>query len=269
MDALTVGNDATFRMVIFVWLFLVLAITERLFPMRRNNLWLGRWFSNLSLSALNTLCLRVLSPWSATLFAFFIIEEEVSLFTIYQLPTWLSVACFILIFDITIYFQHRLFHAVRPLWIFHRVHHTDVEYDLTTGIRFHPVSILISMLIKLLLVLLIGPLPSAVLAAEVLLNATSMFNHSNIKLAPELEKRLRYVIVTPDMHRIHHSTLRSEHGANFGFNFPWWDRLFGTYLESAAEPQTKMKVGIDGFGAPWSIRLDRLLLQPMEKGEES
>ena len=121
------------------------------------------------------------------------------------------------------------------------------------------------MLALLLLVLLLGPLPVAVLIAEVLLNGTSMFNHSNIRLPQRLEKALRYVIVTPDMHRIHHSSLASEHGANFGFNFPWWDRLFGSYLESAAVPQSKMKIGIDGFGVDWSIRLDRLLLQPMRQ----
>ena len=119
--------------------------------------------------------------------------------------------------------------------------------------------------IKFLLVLSLAPLPVAVLIAEVLLNGTSMFNHSNIRLPPRLEKTLRYIIVTPDMHRIHHSTLASEHGANYGFNFPWWDRLFGTYLESAKESQSKMRIGIDGFGVDWSIRLDRMLLQPLRE----
>ena len=268
MNAIPVGDEATVRLTIFVMLFLALAITEKIFPKRRNELWLKRWFNNLSLSALNTLCLRFLTPWSATLFALFVIDKQVSVLEIYDWPIWLSVVSFVLIFDVTIYFQHRLFHLIRPLWIFHRVHHTDVEYDVTTGTRFHPVSIIISMAIKLLLVLLLGPLPVAVLIAEVLLNGTSMFNHSNIRLPQRLEKALRYVIVTPDMHRIHHSSLASEHGANFGFNFPWWDRLFGSYLESATEPQSKMKIGIDGFGVDWSIRLDRLLLQPMQEREK-
>ena len=267
MNVITAGDEATLRLSIFLTLFLVLAIAERLFPRRHNELWLKRWISNLSLSALNTLCLRFLTPWSATLFAFFVIDERASLFGIYRLPTWLSIVSFVLIFDMAIYFQHRLFHALGPLWIFHRVHHTDVEYDVTTGTRFHPVSILVSMIIKLLLVLLLAPLPIAVMIAEVLLNGTSMFNHSNIRLPHRIEKALRYVIVTPDMHRIHHSKLTGEHGSNFGFNFPWWDRLFGSYLESAKEPQTEMRIGINGFGVDSSIRLDRLLLQPIQKGE--
>jgi len=268
MNAITVGDEATVRLAIFLTLFLAFAVLERIYPKRRNHLWATRWLNNLSLSALNTLYLRFLTPWSGTLFALLIMQNESSIIGVSNLPMPLSVLFFVLVFDLTIYFQHRLFHYIKPLWVFHRVHHTDVEYDVTTGTRFHPVSILISMAIKMILIFVIGPLPIAVLIAEVLLNATSMFNHSNIRLPQSLEKVLRYVIVTPDMHRIHHSVAEREHGANFGFNFPWWDRLFGSYLESASEPQTEMQIGISGFDEDKSIRLDRLLAQPFQTQQE-
>lgn len=269
MNTFSLGDETTVRLAIFLLIFVALAIMERISPCRRNGLWLHRWVNNLSLSAINTLCLRLLTPWSATMFAVLIVDEKASVVAMHEWRLWSSVVAFVLVFDLTIYAQHRLFHIIGPLWLFHRVHHTDVEYDVTTGMRFHPVSIMISMAIKLLLVLLLGPLPVAVLIAEILLNATSMFNHSNIRLAPGLEKALRYVIVTPDMHRIHHSTLPGEHGANFGFNFPWWDRFFGTYLETASVAQAEMPIGIDGYGVDWSVRLDRLLWQPMRRGEGS
>ncbi len=267
MNVISLGDETTVRLAMFLLVFLALAITERIWPCRQHGLWVHRWLNNLSLSVINTLCLRLLTPWSATMFALLIVDERASVVAMHEWPFWASVIAFVLLFDLTIYMQHRLFHIIGPLWHFHRVHHTDLEYDVTTGMRFHPISIMISMAIKLLLVLLLGPLPVAVLIAEVLLNATSMFNHSNIRLPPRLEKALRYVIVTPDMHRIHHSTLTGEHGANFGFNFPWWDRLFGSYLENPSVSHADMSIGIDGYGVDWSVRLDRLLWQPMRRDD--
>jgi len=145
------------------------------------------------------------------------------------------------------------------------MHHTDVDYDVSTGNRFHPLSILLSSLIKIGLILAMGPLPAAVIIAEVLLNATSMFNHSNVKIADKLDKVLRYFIVTPDMHRVHHSTNLKEHNSNFGFNFPWWDKLFGTYTEQPILGHEKMEIGIAGFRNQNSVGLGCMLLQPLQK----
>ena len=172
---------------------------------------------------------------------------------------------FVLLFDLTIYFQHRLFHIVPVFWRLHRMHHTDVDYDVTTGNRFHPVSILLSSVIKLGLVVCLGPLPIAIVLAEILLNATSMFNHSNISIPVAADKVLRNIIVTPDMHRIHHSVDQLEHNRNFGFNFPWWDRLFGTYQQRPKLGQQEMEIGIAGFRDPESAGLLGLLLQPLKK----
>lgn len=267
MNVIAVGDEAAVRLAIFLGLFSIFAFLERLYPKRPTGLWRERWLNNLSLSAINTLCLRFLAPWSGTVFALLVMERAVSPLAIHAWPLSISVLVFVVAFDLTIYFQHRLFHAFNPLWVFHRVHHTDVEYDVTTGNRFHPVSILVSMVIKLALVMALGPVPVAVLVAEVLLNATSMFNHSNIRLPVRLERGLRYVIVTPDMHRIHHSIAEAEQGANFGFNFSCWDRLFGTYREQAESPQHTMLIGIIGFDRDWSVRLDKLLLQPFRSRE--
>ena len=150
--------------------------------------------------------------------------------------------------QLTIYWQHRLFHRFKFLWRLHRMHHTDIDYDVSTGIRFHPLSILISTLIKFCLIILIGPPAIAVLISEVLLNATSMFNHSNVKLSKRFDATLRYFLVTPDMHRVHHSTIGAEHNKNFGFNFPiWWDRLFGSYLAQPSLEQEEMSIGRRGL----------------------
>ena len=192
-------------------------------------------------------------------------ERGWGLFNLLSVSPWLSVAIFLLAFDLTIYFQHRLFHVIPIVWRLHRMHHTDVDYDVSTGNRFHPISIVLSSLIKLALILLLGPLPVAVLIAELLLNATSMFNHSNLKLSAALDKALRYFIVTPDMHRVHHSVNANEHNRNFGFNFPWWDRLFGTYQNQPELKHDKMEIGIAGFRDQNSIELHQLFTQPLKK----
>lgn len=263
MNALIVDEEALIRLTVFLVLFLTLAFAERIFPRRH---WTQsmplRWLNNLSLSAFNSLCLRLLAPFSGTALAMLVQEKGWSVLNLSALPLLPSVLVFVLVFDCVIYFQHRFFHWLKPLWVFHRVHHTDLDYDVTTGSRFHPVSIIISMMIKLALVLLLGAEPIAILVAEVLLNATSMFNHSNLHIPAKVDRVLRLFIVTPDMHRVHHSVVEHEHSCNFGFNFPWWDRLFGTYLDQAELGHDALEIGIDGFDAARSIRLDRLLLQP-------
>jgi sterol desaturase/sphingolipid hydroxylase (fatty acid hydroxylase superfamily) len=183
------------------------------------------------------------------------------------LPAWAGVALAIVALDLAIYLQHVLFHAVPALWRLHRVHHADLEIDVTTGARFHPVEILLSMGIKLGVVAALGAPAAAVLMFEVLLNATSMFNHSNVRMASRLDRALRWAVVTPDMHRVHHSVVARETNSNFGFNLPWWDRLFGTYRDQPAAGHEAMTIGIEQFRDPAEQRLDRMLTQPFRDGD--
>ena len=182
------------------------------------------------------------------------------LFNILPLPAWLAIPAAVLLLDLTIYGQHVAFHAVPLLWRLHRMHHADLEFDVTTGLRFHPGEILLSMAIKFAAVAVLGAPPLAVLIFEILLNATSLFNHGNVRLPLGLDRILRLIVVTPDMHRVHHSIDRRETDSNFGFNVPWWDRLFGTYRAQPALGHERMTIGIDKFRDPRELRLDRMLV---------
>jgi sterol desaturase/sphingolipid hydroxylase (fatty acid hydroxylase superfamily) len=184
------------------------------------------------------------------------------LFHLLDTPLWLSLVVSVAALDFAIYLQHRLFHAVPLLWRLHRMHHADLEIDVTTGARFHPIEILLSMIIKLGVVIALGAPAAAVLMFEVLLNATSMFNHGNVRLPLAADRLLRWVVVTPDMHRVHHSILPRETNSNFGFNLPWWDRLLGTYRPQPEAGHDGMTIGLDIFRDVRELRLDRLLLQP-------
>ena len=188
------------------------------------------------------------------------------LFNVIALPAWIGVVVSVIVLDLAIYLQHVLFHAVPALWRLHRMHHADLEFDVTTGLRFHPIEILLSMLIKLAVVAALGAPAVAVLIFEVLLNATSMFNHGNVRIPQALDRVLRWFVVTPDMHRVHHSILSRETNSNFGFNLPWWDRLFGTYRAQPAAGHDAMTIGIEQFRDPRELGLDRMLLQPF-RGE--
>src|SRR6266513_2836287 len=174
----------------------------------------------------------------------------------------MAVIVAVIVLDLAIYFQHVLFHAVPVLWRLHRMHHADLEFDVTTGVRFHPVEILLSMVIKLGVVLALGAPALAVLIFEVLLNATSMFNHGNVLLPQPIDRVLRTIVVTPEIHRVHHSIEPPETNSNFGFNLPWWDRLFGTYRAQPAAGHDAMTIGIEQFRDARELRLDRMLLQP-------
>ena len=179
----------------------------------------------------------------------------------------MAVPLAILALDLAIYLQHVLFHAVPALWRLHRMHHADQDIDVTTGVRFHPIEILLSMGIKLGVVAALGTPAVAVLAFEILLNATSMFNHSNVRMPLWLDRALRWIVVTPDMHRVHHSIVVRETNSNFGFNLPWWDRLFGTYRDQPEAGHDAMTIGIQQFREPGEQRLDRMLTQPFREGE--
>ena len=265
MNAYIADSESALRLGVFVSFFIVLAVLELIIPRRRLRYSkMQRWASNIGLSVFNTIFLRLLIPIAGMGAALFAAERNWGLFNQVELPIWLSTIVFLVFFDMTIYWQHRLYHMVPVLWRFHRMHHTDMDYDFTTGSRFHPVSILISSLIKVGLILLTGPPAVAVILAEVILNATSMFNHSNIKLPDWLEPRLRKVIVTPAMHRIHHSVERSEHDKNFGFNLSCWDRIFSSYLDRAEKEQTEIDIGIKGFQDKKSLNMITLLFQPFD-----
>ena len=181
-----------------------------------------------------------------------------------SVPAVLAFVVGVLLLDLVIYFQHVMFHAVPALWRLHRVHHADLDFDVTTGTRFHPFEILISTAIKCAAVAAIGVSPAAVLVFEVLLNATAMFNHANASLPRPLESVVRWLVVTPDMHRVHHSVLYDESSSNFGFNLPWWDRIFGTYRAEPRLGHDALTIGVDAFRTQDDLSLDQLLIQPFQ-----
>jgi len=255
------------RLGIFAAVFVAMAVWELLTPRRPQAIgrnW--RWPNNLGVLAVDALLVRVLLPITAVGLALVAEAHGFGLFNIIALPTWASIVLSVILLDLAIYLQHVLFHAVPALWRLHRMHHADLEFDVTTGLRFHPIEILLSTGIKLAVVATFGTPAAAVLMFEVLLNATSMFNHSNIRVAPEIDRVLRWFVVTPDMHRVHHSILRRETNSNFGFNLPWWDRLLGTYRAQPAAGHDAMTIGIEQFRDARELGLDRMLLQPF-RGE--
>jgi len=205
---------------------------------------------------------RIAAPAGATGFALLAESRGWGLFNQISLPGWFEVLAGFLLLDLGIYLQHRIFHYVPVLWRFHRMHHADLDVDVTTGVRFHPIEILLSLGIKFVVVVGLGASALAVFIFEIVLNATSMFNHSNVKMAPVVDRVLRWLVVTPDMHRVHHSVIRTETDSNFGFNFPWWDRLYKTYRPQPEAGHEAMKLGIDQFPDPKDLRLDRMLIQP-------
>jgi sterol desaturase/sphingolipid hydroxylase (fatty acid hydroxylase superfamily) len=214
---------------------------------------------------IDTVMTRIIAPTGAVGFALFAEAHDLGLFNVVALPVWLELVLALLTLDLAIYLQHRLFHYAPVLWRLHRMHHADLEVDVTTGARFHPVEILLSLGIKFVVIVPLGIPPLAVLLFEIGLNATSMFNHSNVRVSPVIERVLRCLVVTPDMHRVHHSVVRRETDSNFGFNFPWWDRLFGTYRAQPEAGHDDMTIGIEQFREPTELRLDRMLTQPFRK----
>ena len=221
-----------------------------------------RWPANLGLVALDTLLVRLLFPVAAVGTAIFAEDRGWGLFNILGLPAWLEIAAAVILLDLLISGQHVRFHSAPALWRFHRVHHADLEFDVTTGLRFHPVEIVLSMMIKITAVVLLGAAALAVLIFEVLLNATAMWTHSNIRLPLGLDRVVRRLIVTPDMHRTHHSIIPRETHSNFGFNLACWDRLFGTYRAQPQAGHDGMTLGLPRFRDPRELALHRLLLQP-------
>jgi sterol desaturase/sphingolipid hydroxylase (fatty acid hydroxylase superfamily) len=252
------------RLVIFVSVLAGMAVWEVAAPRRRREIpRLIRWTNNLGVVVIDTMLVRVTFPIVAVALALMAQDHGWGLLNVLQVPLWLAIPASVLVLDLVIYLQHVMFHAVPVFWRLHRMHHADLEFDVTTGLRFHPIEILLSMAIKLIVIAAIGPPAVAVLIFEVILNATAMFNHSNVLLAPGLDKVLRLFVVTPDMHRVHHSIHPSETNSNFGFNLPWWDRLLGTYRDQPRDGHDDMTIGIEQFRDRRDLWLDRMLIQPL------
>jgi len=243
-----ITNEIPIRIGFFIGIFAVMALWEMLSPRRRLLTSKAiRWANNLGLVFLNSVLLRLVFPAAAVGMAAFAADQGRGLFNTGDTPLWAAVLASVLILDFFIWLQHVMVHAVPMLWRLHRVHHADLDFDVTTGARFHPLEILLSMLIKLAVILLLGPPVVAVVLFEVLLNATAMFNHSNVRLPEKMDRLLRLIVVTPDMHRVHHSVEDDETNSNFGFSLPWWDRLFGTYRAQPRAGHEGMTIGIRTF----------------------
>ncbi|MFO0966406.1 MAG: sterol desaturase family protein [Gemmataceae bacterium] len=264
MAAPFLQSEPLIRLGCFAGVFVLLAAAEWIVPRRRAVAHTGwRWTNNLALVLLNTILVRLIVPLGAVAVAVLAEEREWGLFPHLNLSASLGVLLGILALDLAIYLQHVLFHAVPLLWRLHRVHHADLDIDVTTGLRFHTIEILLSLGIKLAVVAALGPPALAVLIFEVLLNATSMFNHANMRLPGLLDRLLRLLLVTPDMHRVHHSWLKDETNSNFGFNLPWWDFLFGTYRPQPSAGHERMTIGIPEFRDERQVdRLPGMLLLP-------
>jgi sterol desaturase/sphingolipid hydroxylase (fatty acid hydroxylase superfamily) len=259
-----IEHETTIRLSAFFGVLAVLAAAEALWPRRAASVPRGsRWFNNLAIVALDSLLLRLLFPVLAVGWALEVEARGWGLLNRVNGPAWLEGALAVLLLDLAIYWQHRVFHRVPAFWRLHRMHHSDLDFDASTGVRFHPLEILLSMLIKLAVVAVLGAAAVAVLVFEVLLNASSLFEHANLRIPASVDRRLRWLLVTPDMHRVHHSIHGDEYNRNFGFNFPWWDRLFGSYRAQPRDGHLAMTIGLRQFRAAPDQRLDRLLLQPL------
>jgi len=257
------NHEPLIRMSCFAGVLALMALLEIAAPRRRQKTPRRcRWPNNLGIVILDSLLVRLVFPAAAVGFAMVAGENGWGLFNAIEALSWIAFAVSVIALDLAVYLQHVMFHAVPALWRFHRMHHADLEFDVTTGLRFHPVEILISMGFKIGVVAALGPPAAAVLVFEVLLNGTSMFNHSNVRLPFKLDRVLRWFLVTPDMHRVHHSVRVNETNSNFGFNLPWWDRLLGTYRAQPKDGHEGMTIGIGRFGTRRDLRLDQMLIQP-------
>ena len=248
VEQILMDHEPWIRLGTFLGGFVVMAVWEAIAPYRSyRQAKPVRWLNNLSLVVLNTILLRVVFPIAAVGFAAMASQNHWGLFNSLPLPLWITVLASVIALDGIIYGQHVLFHRIPLFWRLHKVHHADLDFDVTTGLRFHPLEILLSMGIKLGAIALLGAPTVAVLMFEVVLNASSMFNHGNVSLPRKIETLLRWIIVTPDMHRIHHSVRVQETNSNFGFNLPWWDRLFGTYCDQPTINPRRMGIGLSQY----------------------
>ena len=257
--------DISIRLFAFLSVFGLMAAWETIAPRRQQStLRVKRWIANLSVAVLNTVVIRIVLASGAVGVAMVAAEQGWGIFNMLHWPVWIEVMLAVILFDLLIYVQHVAFHAVPILWKVHMVHHADPDYDVTTAVRFHPVEAILSMVLKVAGVVIIGASPTAVLAFEVILNGMAMFNHANVRIFPSVDGVLRWMMVTPDMHRTHHSIVPRETNSNFGFNLPWWDRWFGTYLENPSQGHERMTLGLRQFRSPAFLKLSNILKLPFQ-----
>lgn len=268
MPALNLVSDGAIRAIAFACVIVAMMLWEIYLPRRQHAAdRRQRWPTNFGAGIVNSALISTLTLFASIEVAILVNVNDWALIPLALIPLFgsneaLVIVFFVVAFDFTIYWQHRLFHLIKPIWRLHRAHHIDSVVDVSTSIRFHPLSFLLSFGVKTVLIVVLGPPVVAVLIADILLNVTSMFNHSNIYIPETWDRRLRWVLVTPDMHRIHHSRLPSETNSNFGFNFTIWDRLFGSYLDSPEVSQPELVVGITGFEAERSRSYRSLIVDP-------
>lgn len=261
-------NEPYIRLGFFFGIFATMSAWELIDPKRKLTTSKPlRWFSNLTLTFLNSFLMRVLFPVLAVGVAHIADEQGLGILNKFAISELLAGFMAILFLDFIIYAQHYAFHVLPHGWMLHKMHHTDLDLDVTSGARFHPIEIFISMFIKVSVVMIIGAPPWAVLAFEVLLNATAMFNHSNVNLPVSIDRVMRLFVVTPDMHRVHHSVIVNETNSNFGFNFPWWDRIFGTYIDQPEKGHYNMKIGLANFRDSREVAFPNMLLIPFQGKE--
>jgi sterol desaturase/sphingolipid hydroxylase (fatty acid hydroxylase superfamily) len=259
-------SEPLIRIAFFVGVFLLMALWEIAAPRRERTVGRAiRWPNNLGIVVVDSLLVRLLMPTAGVGMALHAEAQGWGLLAMAQWPGWIEIVIAVVLLDLAIYFQHVLFHAVPALWRLHRMHHADLDFDATTGVRFHPIEILLSLAIKIGVIAALGAPPLAVLIFEILLNATSMFNHGNVRMPAAIDRVVRWFVVTPDMHRVHHSIEPRETNSNFGFNFSLWDRLFGTYRAAPAAGHLGMTIGISQFRDVRELWLDRLLTQPFRE----
>lgn len=259
-------SETTLRFGIFLGIFAIMATLELLLPRRKLNHSKGhRWFTNLAIAGIDGLIVRLMAlfvvPLAAVATAFWAQTKGFGLFNATDWPAWLEITIAIILLDMAIYVQHVVSHLFPPLWRLHKVHHTDVDFDVTTAVRFHPIEIALSMLWKMIVVVALGADPLAVVLFEVILNGCATFNHSNVTLPGLLDRIVRTLFVTPDMHRVHHSIYAREHNSNYGFNLSVWDRLFRTYTDQPEDGHVGMTIGLREHqnekptGLVWSLAL--------------
>lgn len=256
--------EVAIRLGCFFGIFGLMAVWEWVAPKRALSVSKAvRWANNLGIVFLNSFIVRLVFPAAGVGMAVFAEAGHWGLLHHYEVPFWAAVVASVVLLDFVIYLQHVMVHAIPVLWRLHRVHHADLDFDVTTGARFHPIEIILSMLIKFATIVLLGPPVLAVVMFEVLLNATAMFNHGNVALPKSLDRALRWFVVTPDMHRVHHSVKDDETNSNFGFNLPWWDRLFGTYRDQPRAGHAEMTIGIRTYrDQKWCSWLPGMLAMP-------
>jgi sterol desaturase/sphingolipid hydroxylase (fatty acid hydroxylase superfamily) len=266
MFALIEHYEAAIRLVFFIGILVAMGLWETVSPRRSLKVSRAyRWFNNLSLVVLNTLLLRLVFPTATIGMALLASERGWGILSLLEWSLPVSVVFSVIVLDFMIWLQHVTVHAIPLLWRLHRVHHADPDFDTTTGLRFHPLEILLSMVIKFIVIIALGPPVVAVIIFEVVLNGMAMFNHGNVSLPPALDRVLRWLFVTPDMHRVHHSVEDDETNSNFGFNLSLWDRLFGTYKAQPRQGHDNMQIGIAGFESKQEVsNLTGMLVLPFK-----